>query len=352
MNKNKNVLILTFSKVYNRGANLQCFALMNVIQKLGFNVSFLDIQLPKSKMNFKGFFFEIINNFLASRFRKKVGFKYTRQYNSFQELQINPPKSDYYIVGSDQVWNPEITNYLDPRVYFFCFLPFDSKKFAYAASFGLDYWVKTNYDNEILDSLKTFASIGVREKSGIDICRNIFSIENVEHVLDPSLLLSKEELLLLIKKQKKSKKNLIFSYLLYEDQDIIKILDVITKNLNSNNDNKGISRLLKKIYGVSSWLFKIYNSDFVITNSFHCMAMSIVLHKKFIVIPTFPNREERMLSLLKILGLENRFIPNLIAAESSINILREEIDYLRVDKILEIEKEKSFNFIKTQFSLI
>src|SRR5690606_16655231 len=83
---------------------------------------------------------------------------------------------DAIIVGSDQVWRYKYVkgNY---RYYFLDFLPDSLRRISYAASFGVDTWegdINTVQEGQKL--LQKFTAISVRERSGIDICRNTFDI--------------------------------------------------------------------------------------------------------------------------------------------------------------------------------
>ena len=96
--------ILTFSKVYNRGANMQAYALMKYLENRGAEVEFIDIQLPLSSgLNWHGRVFQFFQNVLADKFRKQMHFHFTRRYLDSADLKNNPPKADVYVVGSDQV---------------------------------------------------------------------------------------------------------------------------------------------------------------------------------------------------------------------------------------------------------
>lgn len=341
-------IILTFSKEDNRGANLQAYALFSYLKRNDIIVDFLDIQLPDKTINLKGRILRTINNFLAGRFRMKSGFTFTKKYYTLDELNRNPPQADLYIVGSDQVWNPEITNSLDPRIYFLTFLPQKVRKIAYAASFGRDQWIATVYDSEIKQSLHTFQAIGVREDSGVEICRQFFHVDNVECVLDPTLLLDSKEIDSLLPSQRQIR-NQIFGYYLYRNKSIdnmsICISDFLNLPFDKTFKTKGVFRLLQ-FYGVKTWLKKICKAEFVITNSFHCMVFCILMRKRFVVLPAFPGRETRMLSLLRKIGLGERYFDSMEDLEKRQSVLFEDIDYDSVVKLLENYKLQSFQFIQ------
>ena len=69
------------------------------------------------------------------------------------------------------------------------------KRIAYAASFGTDKWEYTLEETrECAALLKLFDAVSVREASAVQLCKNYFQIKAV-HLLDPTLLLSKEDYL-------------------------------------------------------------------------------------------------------------------------------------------------------------
>lgn len=343
----RKAMILTFSKVYNRGANMQCYALMKTLQKLGYNVEFIDAQLPRERKNLHGKVFYWLSHYIVAPFRRKNGFTYTRKYKTYEALCQNPPKADVFVVGSDQVWNPEITNVFDPRVYFFGYIK-EGKKIAYAVSFGKNEWTKTIHDRQITEDVSKFDAISVREDSGVGICKNAFKRDDAVCVLDPTLLLEGSDLRALIKKRRTDNKNkYTYVYLLYKDEKVCSIIDEILKKCNypakGNITQKGILNKLLSIETVEGWLCDIENAELVLTNSFHCMAMCILLHKPFYVIPTFPGREIRMTSLLDKLGIGNRYISSTEMKDFKDKL---DIDYVEVDKKLAYYRNISLEFLK------
>lgn len=95
---------------------------------------------------------------------------------------------DVIIVGSDQVWSSQYvpTMFLD-------FIKDDkTKKIAYAASFGKDYWTYNDHMTDICSLLaKKFTGISVREDSAVSLCKKYLGVSAIQ-VLDPTLLLDSE----------------------------------------------------------------------------------------------------------------------------------------------------------------
>ena len=183
------ISILTFSKESNFGANLQCYALCKVLQGMGHQVDIIDIQLPKIKFSWYTTLLQIPQDILFFLFRKKHLNYFTKKYKTADQLQKGQHKSDLYIVGSDQVWNPDITKRLAPLVYFFSFLPDDVRRISYAASFGKESWQSPTLTDKVKMLLHKFNAVGVREQTGVSICKDTFGID-ARLVADPTLLLS------------------------------------------------------------------------------------------------------------------------------------------------------------------
>ena len=256
-------------------------------------------------------------------------------------------KFDVVIVGSDQVWRKQ---YINDQYYTSYFLDFvdskKTKKIAYAASFGKDAWEGDDDIHVISQLLKDFTAISVREKSGISICKNRFNIENIEHVLDPTLLFNKDFYLSqIISKYDTSsiKSGGFVTYVLDEEEKKKNIIEFVKEKTNLQNIHnlKGF-KTSNKIYSVPEWLFSFASADFIVTDSFHGMIFSIIFEKEFIVIGNKSRGLERFYSLLNLLGLKERLIiDDNDLSEKAFN----KINFADVNKILNLQKEHSLKFL-------
>lgn len=357
--------ILTLHKSKNYGAVLQLYALKTILEKKAIDTYIIDrYSVHKNilyylyfKLYPKHFIFSI-KWFFFDKFNKKYLSKKTRKYTSTKSLTkfCQNENFDICIVGSDQVWRLE---YSDIGLnYFFDFIEDSNvKKISYAASFGLNDWNENiEITLKIKNLLKNFTAISVREESGIKICNDIFNVD-ASLVLDPTLLLDKEDYeKLFIKKQFKRKSGKIISYILGNNKEAISKCKKVSQELNyeysdlystcsileyftlNRNSNKNIFHV-----SVENWLFEINNADYIITNSFHGTVFSIIFEKQFIVIDHKTGGSDRIYTLLKILGLEDRFFVD----ENSINInnLNRVVNFKEVKEKLELIKTDSLSFI-------
>ena len=90
--------------------------------------------------------------------------------------------------------------------------------------------------------------------------------------------------------------------------------------------------------GPIEWLNLINEAEFIVTNSFHGTAFSIEFEKQFMSIP-YIGTENRMLSLLSLLGLEDRVYDIGIKYPGI-------IDYKIVMQKLAKARKKSYEFLK------
>ena len=347
----KKAIILTFSRIDNRGANLQAYALKKTLEEYGMDVYFLDFQLKYTYNSLNARIFQTVANINASFFRRKMNFKFTRNFKDKSDLERNCPCADVYIVGSDQVWNPSLTKSVGGTTYFFDFLPDGQKRVSYAASFG-ESWKPTSDDNLICQLLSKFSFIGVRETNGLGILRDKFGINDAKLVLDPSLLLSPQDIYSIVGDVKEKKR--IYSYLLYRTEDICKMTDLISRTLSLpkfGTDDRSLFRKIKKMHGVRTWLRNIASSSVIVTNSFHCMSVALILNKKVIVLPPHPGREQRMISLLKLLGCEGAFFSGLDDLKNRLNqVTNWELPYNSINENLNLLKNESKKYILNEIA--
>jgi len=249
---------------------------------------------------------------------------------------------DIYVVGSDQVWNCDIINYNE--AYFLSFIGKNSYGVSYAASIGKD--TLSEYETEFFSSrLKNFDMISVREHSTAKIIGNI-SKGRVFTVLDPTLIINKSKWKNLTSFS--VEKNYILVYMLTNNEEVLKIAKNVSNRLKCkvkyiNNSIKKNKYNFTNISGVGPLefidLFK--NANFIVTNSFHGTAFSIIFQKDFITVP-HKTRGTRMRELLNILKLDDRLIEKSDQISSKYNL---EINYSAVQPILEVEIKESLEFL-------
>lgn len=305
----KKVGTITYHWATNYGAVLQAYALQMFLKQNGFETEIMDyLPFQPRALNWLGWIrrhdlAEIRKERAIRKFRKKYLSVSTAKYRSYKALCRAADDYDAILSGSDQVMNFSFLKYAErgrtTPSYYLSFAGEHTLKIAYAASFGTDQ-IPDAYAEFVYNELSTFNWVSVREESACAMLREI-GIES-EAVVDPTILASKEIYAPLIDTEEKGRSG-VFSYILHKNQVHAyqcenKLLEMFGKRQTEAED-----------YSVENWLRNIRNSTCVITNSFHATVFALLFHTPFITVSVAGrNMNNRLLTLLKMVGLEDRFV--------------------------------------------
>lgn len=222
---------------------------------------------------------------------------------------------DMLVCGSDQIWNPSIQRGLDP-VYFLDIPGSEGiRKVAYAPSFGRSA-IEPDYLEELGRLLSGLDAVSVREASGLaildaagfDKCSSLV-------VPDPTILLGQFDNLL--DTDEKLQDENVFCYALRTDEVIRDVAECVASIFAAPlySPRGGRQRWRDIGHGVEpgpvEWLRMLSRSRIVISNSFHGVALSVVLRKPFIAVALPGKRagmNARVENLLDAVGLAERLI--------------------------------------------
>ena len=321
--------ILTFHNAINYGAVLQTYALQQTILALGVECEIIDYRCSavekqyrrkkiKECANWKVYINDIIS--LHRLDKKKEAFLNFQHKNLMlsDRAETISEKYDAVIVGSDQVFNPKNTD--GDSAYLLDFNG-KAKKIAYAASIGnnafLNLW-QEKYKVDYKTLLGMFHFISFREKEAADFVTQLLG-QTYQTVLDPVLLAGNP---LWEKFESFPSKEYVFVYNLGNIPLLVNLVHNLHRKTGLrvcvvNKDIKG-DILLHKYGNVSSispedFLRMLSGAKYVVTDSFHGTAFSILFHKNFysVVNPRKDNTNSRIKCLLSELGLENRMVSSI-----------------------------------------
>lgn len=288
---------------------------------------------------------------------------HTEAMHSYEEFvkQASKGKYDAYVVGSDQCWRPCYNAFLSSM-----FLDFvqdkQIKRIAYAASFGTDKWEFTPQQTAVCALLaKKFDMVSVREDSGVKLCKEHLGVDAV-HVLDPTMLLTKEDYIQLIEKEKEPKSDgTLFNYILDPDakksvfiQKVakakgLKAFQVLPKCQAEIRTKEDVKKHIEDCVfpGVTTWLRAFMDTEMTIVDSFHGMVFSIIFNKPFWAIGNVSRGMSRFTSLLKMFHLEDRLLDadNLDDVDFS-----KPIDWTMVNGILEEKRRECKKLLLTNLN--
>lgn len=343
----KKVGIVTIHKINNYGAVEQAYALNRYLRDKGYDVRTIDFRTYRVAESYQIFssaksVMGLVRNFQSLIYRNKLLKRKQRfdeflkknvpmtqkAYYSNEELQQAELDFDYYICGSDQIWNTYCRNYDD--AFILSFAKDKGKRIAYAASMGRDS-INEDLQQKFHDELKDYSAISVRESNAVEVISKI-SEKEVSHVVDPVFLLEEEEWRK-VAAERQIKGPYIFFYSVHGDlpgmRDYVKKLGeelklpIVVVNMNLREMKyKNV-----KMYdaGPSEFLSLIANAEYVCTNSFHACAFSIIFRKKFLVFTDTAkdSSSSRIYSILNSCGLAERVASENCTAEN----MKKEINY-------------------------
>ena len=350
---------VTFDSSTNYGSCFQAYALQTSIEKIQINGIPCSYRLIPAKQ------FPLLRNARAIShsslvkrllmapvwdFHRLQFRSFDKKYMHYAEISryADLPKlnnsADAFVCGSDVIWNPDQNG--ERTSYYY--LDFARKyKFSYAASFGKSD-INAVYLTKITPHLNEFQAISVREESSAITARKCTNIP-INIVLDPVLLLSIDDWKALLA-TKKTMDKYIFVYETHFNQtirDFVKAIQKIT-GLKVVFHTTGPKQALKKgvlqIAKPEVWLQQLYNASYIVTNSFHATAFSVIFHKDFYTVVSGDKSSGinvRMNDFLKSIGLSDR-----LYNECPAEILNNTPDFTYADTKIEAMRKESLAFLQ------
>ena len=370
------VALISFHNAYNYGAALQAYGLQKALNDMDIDNEYIDyvnthraqvynmrVQLSEAIKNKNvvravrvlcGMPFMYLRGSKFDLFYSQYLKKTDKTYSTSQEAVSLNDEYEKFIVGSDQVWNPG-NNGMD-WAFLLDFVKDKSKKISYSSSFGIDK-IPEKYEGIYAKYLSEFDRLAVREKAGVEIVRKIAGRE-AHLVLDPVFLPNVDSWKKLADKVRYNKKKYIFFYTNRSSQ-VQEFLEIWTERqkldyhiLSSHVGIKDfLERHIKVKFSMSpeQFLSDILHSELVVTASFHCLAFAIIFNKQFMVFLTGDlGKDERVLNLLRITGLESRVINHNTTMENILDKINYDIVNDRIKPYMEHSKVYLYNAIFSQ----
>jgi len=326
--------ILTFNWAINFGAVLQMYALYSFLNENTDHEIFVINYSPKSltepyslkvfekPFKFKKIIKRIVLKPIKSEQHRKFdkfkieNLKLTEFIEDKKEFEKQLEDFDLIIVGSDQVWNHDITKNNSDE---YLLSNINVEKISYAASFGSDS-IRDEFIQYYKENLKNFHSISLREKIS-QKTQNALGLENYNLSLDPVFLLDKKEWIRLAEKSeyKLPKNQFILIYMLEKNEELLKDALYLSKKYNLpvySIEIIGLRRYLREYnvkglhdLGPYDFLNFFQRATYILTNSFHGVSFSLILNKNFISY-SHSKVNSRLENILRIYGIDKYQIKN------------------------------------------
>lgn len=366
--------IITMHCPLNYGAVLQTYALQTYIKSLGHKVAIIDYR-PNYIIYDQSLFFVANERFnksiilkliyllakLPSKYKKlrifkKFCSKYLTLtdavYSKYDDLLKNPPLADCYICGSDQIWGYSNDAYKDPS-YFLGFVSQSKLKCSYAPSGMFPNPLPAEMEKLIIPFINSLDFVSVREDSTRELLQPYID-KRIYTVLDPVFLINKEDWISFSDSESVAVPSEDY-ILIYAVGDSSFVLEIARKLSDKSglpiycisSTQKKLPYVSKKIMASPLEFLKLFrNAKYIVTNSFHGTAFSIIFEKEFWSCST-NIANNRLKSILRIAGLENRLllkndVPNLI--------FENKIDYSQTKSNIETSVANSKQYLQSFLS--
>lgn len=271
---------------------------------------------------------------------------------------------DTFIMGSDQVWNRGVNRFMGFGFYF-DFVNDEKKKLCFGTSFGHQVDFTKGHERHIVKKyMERFDGIGLRETSGVDICRDVFGVEAVR-VLDPVFAADKKIFEDLadeteLAKNYNPEEKFFTAYILDptpEKRNAVRylaeslglkpkiLLDGRPKDGEYNKRVMNMDENLVTVSGVEEWLYYFRYSEYVITDSCHGMSFALIFNKPFAAIGNKARGITRFESLVDVMQVRDRYVTDVKEIIGNSKFL-EPVDYDKVNAIWEKEREQSLGWLR------
>lgn len=322
MEQRKTVATITYHRSDNFGSVLQSYALGEKLRQMGYDQYVIDyrrkevaekyqvLRKPTNRYLLLTDCYHLLH-YTALR-RRQQRFESFRQdclrlsqtYCSQKDLMENPPKADAYVVGSDQVWNTDISDF--DESYLLTFVK-DGRKVAYAAS-GVAALPKKK-QTYLKEAITGLDAVSLRENKAAVM------LEEDKVVLDPVLLLTKQDWESVCVDTGRKKRYMLCYFAggvsaAFENFTKKKARELGLERVVLMPEWRNLFRSGNYAYdaGPREFVSLIRDAELVCTNSFHGTAFSILFNKPFLVGQHVPFTDDRIATILGHLGMQNREI--------------------------------------------
>lgn len=357
--------ILTYHRAYNYGAVLQCYALKEVLTRIGHDVYVIDYRQPDIERFYKfktsfllvnnknlSFAKRILNLFLTPIRDLKniiIHYRFKKVFEGFQKRRLNltsiyvsdiPDDFDAYIIGSDMLWAYDATTLKFESKYLGQFIrKSESKLIGYAISGTPDSFRKLG-DEMCFDFLSNFDAFSVRERSLANIV-TAYTGKDVVCCIDPTLLTTKDIWRDFTFTKPRKKKYIVTYYLRLSGVKKNELNAKLTKLATQqgfeiiNIEVKGS----KMPISVESFVSIIKDAQYIVTDSFHGVVFSLIFGRPLHALKLNDSHDTRYVDILHTIGADDlvvdyNFMPYIPS-----------IDYEKLNITLEQFRKSSMDFL-------
>ena len=323
--------IITYHRAYNYGSALQNYALNYYLRSEGVDAATIDYQNENQENMYKIFqpnngVMSVLRNIQSLMYYKDLKL-HKKRFDSFLLEYIPMTESirsseklselnkifDYFICGSDQIWNASCYDF--DKSYLLDFVKDKKKCVSFAPSIAIAE-IPEDWNEMFREHIIDYKAVSLREQKGADFISKVIN-KPVPVLMDPVFLLSEEEWSKL-SVELELKNPYIFCYFIGDVRGMREFaknmrkatklpLVVVYKNI------RDMAYPNKKLYGTGprEFLGLIKNAEYICTNSFHATAFSIIFKKNFWAFTDIEHAisaGSRIDNITSLFGLKNRVL--------------------------------------------
>lgn len=348
----KKVGIVTLFGNYNYGNRLQNYAVQELVKNRGYKPITLVFETSLIKKWYRMFKARMVSC-KALSVRTRALDKFNKE--KIDKKNVYAPKGKvfgslknkytFFVVGSDQVWNPEIRR--KERSIFFLEFAHEKQRICISPSIGVSS-ISEEYAGCYRRGLNGFSKLCCREEDG---CKEIQRLSNktCERLIDPTMALSSKKWREFAAEYpvKINHRFIICFFLGKMPENVKDIIEQYAKQKSLIIYN--ISNIDCEYYGADprELVGLIDKSELVFTDSFHITAFSINLNKNFWVFDRNDNSvranhiNSRIKTLTNLFELRERYID----ANFSLDDIEKKCCFEKANSVLDQERTKFYNYI-------
>lgn len=353
-------ILITLTCVNNYGSQLQAFATQEKLKEVFDDVELIDYYREDThgkgliKRHSKGNKVKALiyipsmlkSNQVFNRFKKEyLNLSIKRYYDDSDYTNFNV-NGDVFFTGSDQIWNYEWNMDVIPVLYL-DFVEADKLKIAISSSFGRN-TISQEEVEKTKHYIEKFDMISVREKSGVDILKEDYKINCVRQLSDPVFSMPSSYWREHAINRRIRDDGYILIYCLRRNRKIDKYAKILSKKTGlkiyricSRYDQIILAGRKVFVPEVFEFVSLIDNAKYVITDSFHALAFSLILNT--IPICIFPEKYScRLSETLEKFNLEKCHIKK----EEDLTEDNLKIDFKKVNRILSRERDEADTYYR------
>lgn len=353
--------IITYHCADNYGAVLQCYALQEVIKRMGHDVKIIDYRNPVVlndyvvkfnlpsmllyALTFKfNYFLKYIPSYCLRKKRQEKFENFRRQYlNRTKQVGRDEIAQDFdrIIIGSDQMWTIACCKKYEP-VYFGDFVrPKSCKLYGYAISSKGDFFMPLSA-SDLKRVTGNFENISFRESRISELVKLVTGHE-YPVCIDPTLLTNSTIWDSIINKDWASQKYVVTYQARWPAAPNFNAIDNIAKEYAQRHNYKVIS-LNSRGRSIEDFVSIIKYAKAVFTSSFHATVFSIIFNTPFKSFCLHDGNDDRYLNLLRLLDLEKNIVESFDKVE-----FVESFDEQKVAEKLTLLQKDSLEYLNTIF---